>query len=210
MREFFYDFISRLETQNLIAFIALVLAYLAYRKTLIDEYKSWIDLIESLRHELNYAKDWIGGCYKGDILKEWEDPSKIVYPLTSESAKALIWKGHPPKDMFPGVFFDKLTIFNERIQAFNHILFIQGFNFITNPSGKKGKNCAKHINNILHNHLIGSDGEFHLHNLYNYLVIETRVISEIGLNKVAWYIKSPGIIITISTLFYLLVDYLLI
>jgi len=51
--------LDELQTQNIIAITALILAYLAYRKSIVDEYRSWLDLGKAFQHELNYAKHWI-------------------------------------------------------------------------------------------------------------------------------------------------------
>lgn len=213
----FFLIFEKYQTQNIIATIALILAYLAYRKSIIDEYKSWLDLAKSFHSELKYAKEWLGCTYNGSIEEGWLDPSKIVYPLTSESARAMIWKGNPPKGLFPEGFFDKLTLFNERIQAFNHMLLLQGVNFIKSEyednkgiiPDKSSKERAKHINTIIHNHLIGNQNEFHLHNHYEYFVCELKSILKTDLNILPWYYKRPTLIVFSTLIFYLFIDYLI-
>lgn len=201
------DYLQHYDAQNVIAFVALVLAYLAYKKSIIDEYKSWLDLSKSFQRELNIAKEWIGSSYKDNILPKWDDPSKFVYPLTSEAAKAMIWKGHPPKNIFSEKFIDSLSWYNERIQAFNFILMQQGQNYVVNQSKKKASDKSIWINNVIHNDLIGSDKEWHLNHLYHYLECELKTISERGLSNIPWYLKYSNIILSISVFVFLTLDF---
>ncbi|MFH0863994.1 MAG: hypothetical protein V1858_02825 [Candidatus Gottesmanbacteria bacterium] len=202
--------LEKYQTQNIIAVIALILAYLAYRKSVIDEYRSWLDLAKSFQHELNYAKYWIGNSYEKMMSIDWSNPSRFVYPLTAEAAKALIWKGHPPKRIFPDDFFDKLAIYNERIQAFNHFLMIQGINYVVAEVDNKNEKIsekAKHINYIIHNDLIGSQDNYHLHNLYNYFSCQLKMIEKADLLLIPWYFKYPERIVLATIFIYIIVDY---
>lgn len=203
-------FLEKLQAQNIIAVFALALAYLVYRKSKVDEYRSWIDLAKSFQHELSYAKHWIGGSYNNSINLDWLKPSKLVYPLTDESVKALIWKGHPPKGIFSDDFFDKLAIYNERIEAFNHLLKIQGLNyasckFETDDEGEKQK--TNHINSIIHNDLIGNNGDYHLHSLYEYFKCELKMIDQNGISAIPWYFRYPKTIILLTFVVYMVIDY---
>lgn len=207
---YLFTILGKLQTQNIIAITALILAYLAYRKSIMDEYRSWLDLFKAFKHELNYAKNWIGNSYNNSTNYEWTKPSKFVYPLTDETVKALIWKGHPPKGLFSDEFFDKLSIYNERIEAFNHFLNIQGLNyastkFETEDEGEKCK--TNHINSIIHNEFIGDNGEYHLHHLHEYFQCELKIIERFGLAMLPWYSKYPKIIIIVTVIIYLVVDY---
>lgn len=202
--------LEKLQTQNVIAITALILAYLAYRKSIVDEYRSWLDLGKAFKHELNYAKNWIGSSYNKSTNFDWTKPSKFVYPLTDESAKALIYKGHPPKGIFSDEFFDKLAIYNERIEAFNHFLNIQGLNYITSKfetDDEGEKNKTNHINSIIHNELIGDNGEYHLHHLYEYFQCELKIIEKAKLLMLPWYFKYPKIIIIATFFIYFVIDY---
>ncbi len=207
------NFVNKFETQNIVAVVALVLAYLAYRKSVIDEYKSWLDLAKSFQHELKYAKEWIGNSYKNIDNKGWVNPSSMVYPLTSEAAKALIWKGHPPRSLFSDEFFDKLAIYNERVQAFNHFLTAQAINYVLHgiydEKSKLYNEKTNHINKIIHNGLIGSTGEYDLHSHYEYFRCELRIIENTGLSKIPWYFKNPIVMISLLLILYLTLDYFL-
>jgi hypothetical protein len=195
---------------DLVAVLALILAYLAYRKSVMDEYESWLDLAKSFQHELNYAKHWIGSSYNKSTNYEWVKPSKFVYPLTDEAAKALIWKGHPPQGIFSDNFFDKLAIYNERVQAFNHFLNIQGLNYIASEFETKNegvKSKTNHINSIIHNELIGDNGEYHLHNLYEYFNCELGMIRKNYLSIIPWYLKFPKFVIFSAVIILLIIRY---
>ena len=203
------DFLSNYETQNIIAIVALILAYLAYRKSITNEYKEWVDLAKSFRSELSYAKEWIGNSYNGTFLKDWEDPSKIIFPLTAEAVKALIQRGHPPTGLFPDDFFDKLTKYNERINAFNHLLFMQGMNYVMYDKEKYDESIEKatHINNTIHNHLIGNEGEFHLHDDFEYFCCELNRIENCYTTLIPWYFRYPKLIIVCSLIIYIFADF---
>ncbi len=127
----------------------------------------------------------------------------------------MISKGHPPKGLFPADFFDKLTIFNERIQAFNHLLVIQGINYAVSRAKNAEKDefakKAEHINNVIHNYLIGSNGEYDLHNLYSYFQCELKIIINKGLSEIPWYYKNfwSWFLVFVGIAFYLLSDYVI-
>lgn len=194
---------SHYEAQNLIGYIALILGYLVYRKSIIDEYKSWIDLAKTFKNELNYAKAWIGTGYNKSH-PDANDPSKIVYPLTSECAKAFIARGHPPESLFSNEFMDKVVLYNERVQAFNHVLNMQSSNYVINTVTAREK--AKYINDIIHPNLLGKKDPWSLYNLYNYFDEELKVIFKKGI-LVPWYVNRSKLIIILSFVAYLLIDY---
>jgi len=204
----FADITSRLEGQNLIAFIALFLAYLAYRKSIYDEFKSWIDLIKSFKSELDYASAWIGNSYSS-AHADWYDPSKLVYPLTFESVKAILQKGRPP--FFIGEeFLKKLAIFNERIHAFNHLLNAQINNYIFNDSNKQlTKEKAFFINKVIHLQLIGNLNTGTLYFFHRYFDKEVSVILSIWKYKIPWHIKYPFLVFFISFFIYVIIDFYL-
>ena len=206
MIDLLLEILAKYQTQNIIATTALIFAYLAYRKSILDEYRSWLDLAKSFQHELNYARHWIGNSYENVIGLEWANPSKLVYPLTAEAAKALIWKGHPPKGIFSDDFFDKLAIYNERIQAFNHFVTIQGINYAMSDFANKNEKSLE-INKIVHNGLIGSNDETHLHYLYNFFRCELKIIEKTDLSIIPWYFKHPKQIIFATVAIYVIADY---
>ena len=194
------------EAQNFIAYIALVLAYIAYRKSVLDNLKSWIDLIKSFKSELSYASSWIGNSYSS-LDPNWSNPSKIVYPLTFESVKAIIQKGHPPSEIIDEDFLDKVAIFNERVKAFNHILLGQIENYVNNSDPKQAQEKAKYLNETIHLQLIGNQQTETLFWLYLYFREKIAVIMAAWKEKIPFYIKHPKIIIALSFIFYLIVDF---
>ncbi|HEY0220737.1 MAG TPA: hypothetical protein VGC58_00765 [Candidatus Paceibacterota bacterium] len=205
--------LSKYQTQNIIAIFALIFAYYAYRKSIIYDYQSWLDLAKSFQSELNYAKGWIGNSYSNDFEKDWRDPTKIVYPLTSEAVKAMIHKGHPPKNLFSKDFFEKLALYNERIEAFNHILNIQGMNFLNSDMYNKKEELdvfqskAEYINKIIHKELISDKNNPNgLHYLYNYFSHELRDIGEKETSIVPWYFRYHEFILIAVIVFYLILD----
>ena len=200
---------NRYEAQNLIAFIALILAYLAYRKSIIDEFKNWINIVKSFLSELNYAASWIGNSYSYKD-SNWSNPTKIVYPLTFESVKALIQKGHPPFEIIKIHFFNNLAILNERIQAFNHILVFQVENYTNNKlNDQETKNKAQYLNEILHLQFIGDQNNKALFWLHQYFEKEISIILETWENKIPFYFKYPKLIIFLGLVSYLIIDYVI-
>jgi hypothetical protein len=201
--------LNHYEAQNLIAFIALILAYLAYRKSIVDEFKNWINLIKSFLSELNYASSWIGNSYSSKD-PNWSNPTKIVYPLTFESVKALIQKGHPPFEIIKNDFFNNLAIFNERIQAFNHILVFQVVNYTCNKlNDQETKNKAQYLNEILHLNFIGDRTNQALFWLYQYFEREISIILVTWKNKIPFYLKYPKLIVFLGLITYLIIDFII-
>ena len=193
------------EAQNVLAYIAIVLAYIVYRKSIIDEYKSWIDIIISFKNELDYSKGWISDVYVKPH-PDGRNPKKIVYPLTAVAAQSLIAKGHPPEGLLSEEFLNKTAIYNERIAAFNHVLQMQVFNYVVHENEKK----AEYINYIIHNCLISGNDPWNLNKLYEYLKknIE-KVLKKKATDYLPWYLKRNYIILVLSLLTYLCIDWIL-
>jgi len=203
------NIISHFEAQNLIAFIALFLAYLAYRKSVYDEFKNWINLIKSFKSELDYASSWIGNSYTS-IDPNWMQSSKLVYPLSFESAKAILQKGHPPSEIISQEFLNKLAIFNERIEGFNHLLSGQIVNYAFNdPNKQLTKDKAFFLNEAIHLQLIGNSQTGTLYSLHRYFEKEVSFILATWKYKIPWYIKNPLLVFLLSLFFYFLIDFYL-
>jgi len=205
----FIETISRFEAQNFIAFIALFLAYLAYRKSIYDEFKNWINLIKSFKSELDYASFWIGNSYTS-IDPNWMQSSKLVYPLSFESAKAILQKGYPPSEIISQEFLDKLAIFNERIEAFNHLLRGQIFNYtFNNPSKQITKDKALFLNQAIHLQLIGNAQTGTLYSLHRFFEKEVSLILATWKYKIPWHIKNPFGVFILSLFLYFIIDFYL-
>lgn len=204
--------VSHYDAGNLIGFVALTLVYLAYRKSVYSEFKSWVDLLKSFRAELHYASSWIGNAYShSQANPTWTNPSKIVFPLSFESAKALLQKGHPPRRIVSRDFLNKLAIFNERVKAFNHLLWGQLANYVINASNKKstGKK-TNFLNRVIHAQLIGSiRDDTSLYSLYNYFIKEIKVTLNMWESKIPWYLRQSFLVISLGFLAYLFIDFLM-
>lgn len=200
---------SHYDAQNLITFIALFLAYLAYRKSIYDEIKNWINLIRSFKSELEYASSWIGDSYSS-IDQNWLKPSKLVYPLSFESVKSILQKGYPPEEIISREFLDKMALFNERIEAFNHLLIGQIVNFVVNDHNKKlTKDKALTLNSAIHLQLIGDSQTKTLYFLHKYFKNETEIILKTWKSKLSWFIRYPFFVFIVSLFFYLIIDFFL-
>ena len=108
---------------NNIEFFALILAYLAYSKSIKDKYDSWKSLLQSFLDELNTMHNWIGGEYKvNDFDKDFYNPDKHVFRLTTVTSEEIVRKGvnelYSPNEE-GNKYRDKLALFIERIEAFN-------------------------------------------------------------------------------------------
>jgi len=216
--DFIKGVLSRYEAQNIIAVFALIFAYLAYRKSIVDGYKGWIDLAKSFRAELEYARSWIGASYNNTCDKDWSNPGKIVYPITADTAKAIIQKGHPPKGLFSGDFLKWIVRYNERVLAFNEMLKSQKMNYVLaqfcnsekNNFDEQSKEKAKNINKIIHNKLIGNNGdESSLHSCYQYFSSELKNIEDRLVKITPWYFQYPIFVVGFFVLFYFILDYAL-
>jgi hypothetical protein len=207
------DILSRFNTQDILTYSALVLAYLAYRNEAIKEYRHWLDLVKAFSKELAYAKHWLGTGYT-EREAAWKDSSKLVFPLSFESVKAMISKGHPPKTMFPDEYFNNLVIFNERLAAFNQLTLAQIYNFVQNGSvseeefvnNKDNNLISLHINDTLHRYIIGNEGESHLHNHYVYFTHENQLILRNGLKSLPVWTRYPIILQVVSLILFLILE----
>jgi len=122
--QFIQEIIQEIESANLLMYLALVLAYLAYVWSVNRNLNSWKSLFVSFKKDLESQSAWL----KNEYFKEtYEDknsysPSKIIYPLSFESLPEIIRRG---VDELPGIsegFINQLSMFNERIIAFNSAL----------------------------------------------------------------------------------------
>jgi hypothetical protein len=117
------NFWQEIKSGDLLTYSVLLLAFLAYCQSISRDLKSWKSLLISLKSDLkSQGKYWFGG--KGYSQETYKDknsfnPRKIIYPPSLESLPEIIRRG--AKEL-PGVsdeFIDRLSLFNERIIAFN-------------------------------------------------------------------------------------------
>lgn len=113
-------FVERVTLQNLLTFAGLTLAYLAYTKLIEDKYDSWKALLQSFLDELDYMKHWIGGEYKeNDYDKNFFNPAKRVFNLTTVSAEEIVRRGINDISVVEKKLRSRIALFIERIAAFN-------------------------------------------------------------------------------------------
>ena len=108
------------------AYIALVLAYYAYRKSVLDKYESWKSLLRSFQQDLSAQKNWFNARYSESYVdKQFINPDKIVYALSFESAKEITRRGIGSLSMISKKLENEIAIFNERVEAFTSLLDYQ-------------------------------------------------------------------------------------
>lgn len=130
-------YFSSIKSGDLITFIAFILAISAYRKSVFDKYTSWKALLQSFLDELNAQSSWIGGIYINSQDKEWFSPDKIVFKLSFESALEIARRGISDALIISKDLYQQISLFNERIVAFNQQLDYQ-MNSITGDSVLSG------------------------------------------------------------------------
>jgi len=118
------NILFEVRSSDLLTYIALLLAYVAYCWSVRQGYDSWKSLFISFRHDLNSQKNWFSTEYSDHSYsdKNSYSPMKIIYPLSFESLHEIIKRGIGELRGVSTEFTECLSIFNERILAFNSIL----------------------------------------------------------------------------------------
>jgi len=128
------SWLQKISPCDLLGYIALMFAFLAYRKSLRDKYDSWKSLLQSFLDELNEQKYWLQGVYHPDYTeKMFYSPNKIVFKLSFESAKEITKRGISDLTAIEPKVRKMIAIFNERIEAFNSLLDYQRNVVTANP-----------------------------------------------------------------------------
>ncbi len=123
---FYLPSLKALSLQTVMAYIALVLAYYAYRKSVLDKYESWKSLLRSFQQDLSAQKNWFNARYSESYVdKQFINPDKIVYALSFESAKEITRRGIGSLSMISKKLENEIAIFNERVEAFTSLLDYQ-------------------------------------------------------------------------------------
>lgn len=108
------------DTTDLLTFLAFLLAYLAYVKAIEDKYDSWKALLSSFKFELITMHMWLSTQYFSNTYDKYHySPRKQVYQLTTVAAKEIVRKGINDIDLLNTKVSDKISLFIERIHAFN-------------------------------------------------------------------------------------------
>lgn len=126
-------YFSSVKTGDLLALVALMLALIAYRKSVLDKYESWKALLQSFLDELNTQSPWIDGVYANAHEKNWFSPNKIVFKLSFESALEISRRGISDSKIISKEMYGKISLFNERVVAFNQQLDYQMHTITSNP-----------------------------------------------------------------------------
>jgi len=131
----FYISIREIPAADVLMYVTIILAYLAYRRTKIDSIDSWYSLFKSLKTDIDFQKNWLWGDYRnGHEDKNFYSPKKIVFNLSFESLKSIIQKGIYSSFLKDNQVLEKqLSVFNERIEAFNQMLNYQRSIISSNP-----------------------------------------------------------------------------
>lgn len=117
-------FYKMIKAGDFITYLALVLAYIGFRWTVNRDFESWKSLLTSFKKDLESQNLWLGGEYFEETYKDKNSysPAKIIYPLSFESLPEIIRRGSDDNVKISENFIGNLSIFNERIVAFNSLL----------------------------------------------------------------------------------------
>lgn len=119
------DLISN-NTEFIIGSFALFLATKAYVSSEKLKYENIKSLLLSFKKELEFQSAWINGNYPESFSdKEWFSPNKIVHVLSFETGKEILKRGVINKNFIDDNFYEILSRFIERIDAFNNTIIFQ-------------------------------------------------------------------------------------
>lgn len=129
-----FNFLRNITATDLLTFLAIILAYLAYRKTIKDKYDSWESLLFSLKADFKSQEAWLSTEYIKENYKDKTafSPRKIIFPLSFGSVQEIINRGATDIG-FSEEFINKISIFKERVDTFNELLTRQAMMSSTNP-----------------------------------------------------------------------------
>lgn len=119
------NFLKEIRSADLLTYFVLLLAYIGYIWSINRDLKSWKSLLLSLKSDLKSQEPWLGGS--GYFQETYNDkasfsPQKIVFPLSFESLPEIIRRGAKELSNISNKFIGNLSLFNERIVAFNSAL----------------------------------------------------------------------------------------
>jgi hypothetical protein len=120
MEGFLLPFILLRFIADNITFVALILAFLAYSKSIEDKYDSWKVLLKSFWDETHTMHAWLNKEYDKDYYdKDFFNPYKQVFKLKTVAAEEVVKRGIYDIKLVDPIFADKISLFIERITAFN-------------------------------------------------------------------------------------------
>src|SRR3972149_5004055 len=116
-------FLKTLTVGNILTYLALLLAFLAYRKSVRDRHATWKLLLNSFKSELEAQKAWLSTPYTKDVQeKSFFNPSRTVFKISFESAKEIARSGISVFDKIDTEFNTQVAQFNQRVVTFNALL----------------------------------------------------------------------------------------
>jgi len=118
------QFISEIKSGDLLTYVALVLAYVAYVWSVNKNLESWKSLFVSFKKDLESQKSWLASEYFEETYKDKNsfNPYKIIFPLSFQSLPEIIRRGVAEFSWISDEFINQLSLFNERVIAFNDLL----------------------------------------------------------------------------------------
>lgn len=129
-----FDWLSNLSVEGILTSLAILLAFIAYRKSVKDKYDSWRSLLESFLDELKAQSSWLASEYHSDHTeKMFYSPYKAVFKISFESAKEITRRGISDLIVISSDLRNNIAIFNERVEAFNALLDYQRSIITANP-----------------------------------------------------------------------------
>jgi len=113
-----------IKSADLLTYSALVLAYYAYTWSVNRDLDSWKSLFISFKNDLESQKAWLSSEYFGENYKDKNsyNPYKIIFPLSFESLPEIIRRGVAEFPWVSSKFVSHISLFNERIVAFNSLI----------------------------------------------------------------------------------------
>lgn len=109
----------------LLTFVAFLVAYIAYVRSVDRDFESLRALLISFGKDLDYYEAWLGReGYSQETYKDKNSfcPVKPIYPLSNDSLAEILRRGVNDLRRASSNFSSRLSLFNERIIAFNSSL----------------------------------------------------------------------------------------
>lgn len=121
---FIVQIFQKIRSTDLLTSLALLLAYIAYTWSVNRDLDAWKSLFVSFKNDLESQRSWLVNEYYGERYKDKDsfNPYKIIYPLSFESLPEIIQRGVAEFSWIPPTFIKQLSLFNERVIAFNDLL----------------------------------------------------------------------------------------
>ncbi len=118
------QFLSEIKSGDLLTFLVLILAYIAYAWSVNRDLEAWKSLFISFKNDLDSQKSWLGSEYFEGTYKDKNsfNPYKIIFPLSFESLPEIIRRGVAEFSWISSKFTNQISLFNERVIAFNDLL----------------------------------------------------------------------------------------